>query len=333
MVEGVAEYKEPQINDGNPYRIFVGEDTIKKMNATFAGKPVYVRHVDAVNLETLQEEADGYVIESFFNKSDGKNWAKFLVVSDKGHEAIRSGWKLSNAYIPKEMSGGGLWHGVEYVKEVMEGEYEHLAIVPNPRYEESIILTPEEFKAYNSEKEIELTRMANSKGDKGTMFKFFKKTKVENETDLESMSVTLPKSKKEKTIGQIINEMDEVELNAAKPQSQVANGEHMVKCGDEEMTVNALVEKHMALKQKYNEDTADKDAKAAEAAGEGELVPNAEEEKKENEEEPKKEEEKKEPAKKNHFDALKNAHKAAKAQANIDLSEDRLARGKTRYGS
>ena len=117
---------------------------------------------------------------------------------------------MSNAYIPKEFGGGGKWHGVDYLKEVLRAEYEHLALVPNPRYEESIILTPEEFQAYNLKKESELKKVANSlKQGAKAMFNFFKKTKVDNASDFEALSVVLPKSGKEMTIAQIVNEMDE----------------------------------------------------------------------------------------------------------------------------
>jgi len=249
MCEGVAEYHET----GTPTRIFVGEDVLKNMNPTFAGKPVYVNHVENVNLDTLQEEADGYVTESFFNKADGKYWAKFLVVSDRGHEAIRKGWKLSNAYRIKNSRGGGKWHNVDYQQEVADGEYTHLAIVPNPRYEESIVLTPEQFKEYNSQKDQELKELANSKGER-SMFKFFKKQAVENAAEMETLSVTLSNGQ-EKTLKQVINELEEamkakaeekkneeMEENApAEP--MMANGDHMVAVGEEKMKVNELVEK------------------------------------------------------------------------------------------
>jgi len=366
MVEGVAEYKEPQINNGNPYRIFVGETCIKNMDGTFSGRPVYVRHVDDVNLDNLQAEADGYVVESFFNKTDGKHWAKFIVVSDRGHEAIRSGWKLSNAYIPKKFSGGGLWHGVEYLKEVEEAEYEHLALVPNPRYEESIILTPEDFKAYNDKKESELKKFSNSitKGAKG-MFSFFKKSKVENTADFEEMSVILPNSKVEKTLSQIINENDESEMKKhdAYP---MANMDHHVKINGKMMKLNDVMEMLHGLMKKH-EDAADHEKKESPAEEKAEHKEKAmhddesaekhakgkdghmmhedakkhdmsdEEAKKkalelaEHEEEEIEEELHK---KKNHFETLKNAELNAIASAKvIETSMDQVARGKARYGS
>lgn len=352
---GVAEYREEGLD---PYRVFINEDTAKKMDTTFPGRPVYVRHVEQVNLAQLQSEADGYVVESFYNRSDGKHWAKFIVVSDQGHEAIRKGWTLSNAYQVKNSTIGGQWHGVDYIREVTGGVYEHLAIVPNPRYAESVILTPEEFKAYNSEKELELKKLSNSQspGGKSSMFNFFKKTQVENSTDLESTTVVLPKSKKEFTIAELANEMDKI-INM----HGYAADEHMVKVNDsEELSVKDLrknynkmcqekadaekesegLEKGEGKKGEVELANGDQvavlqdkkneiDAKAADDAKAEELrIAN---EKKEADEKADKEAKAK---KKENFETLKNAHIDAKTERRIvETSEDRVVRGKSKYGS
>lgn len=336
MVEGVAEYRNPTVNNGEPYRLFINEETIKSMDKTFQGRPVYVGHVDDVDFSNIQMEADGYVIESFFNKPDGKHWCRFIVVSERGHEAIKKGWKLSNAYAIKQSVGGGKWHGVEYLKEVKEAEYEHLAIVQNPRYEESRVLTPEEFKAYNLEKEAELLKIANSKDkeikkNKGEgMLNFFKREKVENSADLESMMVLLPKSKKEMLLTSVINELDKL----------YANGDHMVKVGEEEMKLNELVEKYQQMcdqakkneikEEKKPENEEEKDEKKPENEDEEKKPENEDEEEMDNEDE----EEKAEKAQ-NSFKDLKDAEKKAVKNgfSTIELSSDKLARGRARYGS
>lgn len=362
MAPGVAEYREP---DAKPYRIFIDEDTIKNMDASFQGRPVYVEHVPEVDLTNIQAEADGYVVESFFNKCDGKHWAKFIIVSDRGHEAIRSGWKLSNAYMPKTFSSGGLWHGVEFDKKVESGEYEHLAIVPNPRYEESVILTPEQFKSYNEDKEIDLRRVANSKEkETGSMLNFFKKTKMENSTDLESMTVVLPKSKVEKTVAQVLNEMDDMYKKDQEKDPKapaMANGDHHVMVGKEQMSVNDLVTKHLALKSALDggEEQAEKDKAASdltenddETLGEKIGFPkeNAESDADDKMIDKKKEEDKKQnasdveaaalvkaakAAKAANFEKIKNAREAALAskQDPMKVDLDKTARGKERYGS
>lgn len=334
MIEGVAEYREL---GQQPYRVMVRNEAIKNMNPTFAGRPVYVRHVDEVDLENIQAEADGYVVKSFFNTADGKHWAEFIVVSDRGHEAIRNKWKLSNAYTLKETGGAGQWNGVDYQKDILRGEYDHLAIVPNPRYD-SIILTPEEFKQYNSDKENELKKLSNSKEEKTNMLKFFKKQKVENSTDLEGASVVLPKSGKEITIELLVKNADEMEMKKEEP--QMANGDHHVMVGEEKMKVNELVQKHMDCKNELEEmkkkhppvQNMEEDAEAKKKALE--LAAHEEKEmaeKKKNEE--KAIEEKKQNDKK-HFESLKNANQnKPELVAKIDLSDDQISRGKSRYGS
>lgn len=346
FTEGVAEYRE---SGKEPFRIFIGENTIKNMAPTFEGRPVYVHHVDEVDMENLQEEADGYVVESFFNKSDGKHWVKFIVVSDKGHAAIRNGWKLSNAYHIKSATVGGLWHGVDYDQEVVKGEYEHLAIVQNPRYAESVIFTPEEFKKYNSEKEVELYKLANSQEDI-SMFKFFKKSKIENEKEkeLESMSVLLPKSKVEMTLTQVINAADEAEVDKAKT-DRMANGADLVQVGDEKIKVDDLVTKYLQNKKSCNQDEEEKkenedDEEKKENEDDEDKKENEDDDKdkKENQDEDKEEVEKKSNKKKNtldqetkkkNFEKLKNAPDFFNNGPNIDLAEDKIARGKARYGS
>lgn len=329
---GVAEYREP---GKEPYRIFINSETIRDMDPTFVGRPVYVFHKeDEVDWSNIQQEADGFVIESFYNAADGHHWVKFIVVSDKGHEAVAKGWKLSNAYHVKSSKGAGIWHGVNYVKEVSAGEYDHLAIVPNPRYE-SKVLTPEQFKSYNAEKELKLEKLANSDDDQGEPM-FFKKQKVENSKELEEMSVTLPKSKKEVSVAELIANADSNMMSGC-----YANGEHKVKVGDEEMTVNELVSKHLEMKNKMGGDEADKAAKedpGAEHPAE-EMAANDEDEeaKKKALELAKHEEkeiaEKKKNSDEENFKKLKNAPANQEEVVYVDTSMDRVARGKTRYGS
>lgn len=369
---GVAQYSEP---GKEPYRVFLNEDTLRNMDPTFAGRPVFVEHVDGVHqdVDLLKRDADGWVIESFFNAADGKHWCKFLVCSDKAERAIKSGMRLSNCYLPKAYGPGGLWNGVPYSKEITGGEYEHLAIVPNPRYEESVILTPEQFKAYNEDKQIELKRLANEKGKEGMKLKFFKRAAVENAADLEAMSVLLPKSGKEMTIAAMVNELD---YSSASP--VMANGDHLVDLGEDggKMKVNELVEKYKNLcKPKDtdmetfdNDESEDKEARDAALKlaehEEKEIV----EEKAKNEadevEAPEADEveapevdgtedeaalkaadeaaklqnelEAKRKAKdeaKKKADRLRNAPEAVDVAPPVELSADMVSRGKARYGS
>lgn len=222
---GLAQYSEP---NKEPFKIFLNENTLRKMDASFAGRPIFVDHVNEVesNLDQLRKESDGWVVESFFNEADGKHWVKFIVVSDRGDRAIKNGFRLSNAYIPTLNNKSGQWNGIDYQNEVIAGEYEHLAIVDNPRYAESVIMTPDEFKMYNEKLKIELNKISNSKPkEKESMLsklKFWNKKAVENSIDIENISVTLPKSGIEFSIYQIVNAMDEMEMKKKENESDTS---------------------------------------------------------------------------------------------------------------
>lgn len=364
---GVARYEPP---GQEPFTVLVNESVIRKMGPTFAGRPIFVQHIqDDVepNIDELRKEADGWVVESFFNQADGKTWAKFILVTERAFDAIEQGWRLSNAYIPICTENAGTWNGVPYEREVVDGEFEHLAIVQNPRYEESVIMTPEQFKAYNEKHTVELKRLANSKdkGDKAMgKFNLFKRAKVENAADLEGVMVELPKSKKEISIANMIEEYDKI-MNM----HGYANGDHLVKVGDkDEMSVNDLVKKHLEMSNEMSEMKKSKEEEGVDNAGDeeddesmdnddadvregakdvgdrggDESVDNEEDGEDSEQKVTKKakaenEKEKKAKEAKEKALRLKNAHlrnaTRDEATATLDLPSDRVARGKALYGT
>lgn len=328
MEPGTAEYVD---KEGKAYKVFLNEATVKNMNKSFMGKPVYVDHVDKVDLSKVEREAAGWVVESFYNKYDGKTWCKFLVFSDAGHEAVRKGWKLSNAYFPTAKGASGRWHGMDYRYEIDAAEYEHLAIVPNPRYESSVIMDEDAFRNYNKAKEADLLTNSQNKKKENTQmskFNFFKREKVENSADLEASMVTI--GKKDMSVASAL-ELAEKFVNM----SGYAADEHMVKVNDsEEMSVGELRDCYGKMKsdmdemKKKNESMTEEEKKKNEEK-------KAEDEKKANEEkmasEKKANEEKdKEEAKKNsdHFDTLRNAINKAEEEKEVVLNADRVNKGK-----
>lgn len=305
--------------------ILINGESIKKMAPSFVGKPVYVNHQD-VDIENLQAEADGYVTDSFYNTLDGWLWAKFIVVSDKGHDAIRKGWSVSNAYSPSTTSTGGTHHNVLYDREITNGVFNHLAIVNNPRYESAKIFTTAEFKAYQAAKEAELKELQNSKGAK--KMKFFK-NKREEVQELDADTLIELENGKTVSVSEMINAVTEKE----KKNSQDNKMSKKVKVGDKEITVQELVNSY--LSEKKNEDMTEEDepfeneeekAKKAKECADKEAKEAAEAEKTNALKEAEK-------AKgKENFDKLKNAKSEFENQkVVIETQADRLARGKERY--
>ena len=243
--------------------VFLSEDALRKMDKTFAGKPIYVNH-QKVNLNNLQEEADGYVIESFYLPEDGAHWTKNIVVSDKGHEAIGKGWAVSNAYMPDEFGASGEWHNLPYDREITDAHYTHLAIVENPRYEEAVIMTPEEFKSYKESKREQLKQLENSKNQKGEKRMNWKLFDKKEKTNSEEISKTMVELSNGSTvsIGEMINAVEE-DLKAKEEKKDKCNEdilEKTVKVNGEDMKVADLV-KAFEKKDKKNEDEEDKEDK------------------------------------------------------------------------
>lgn len=355
MNQGVAEYNDP----GFKGRVLVQDEAIKDMNQTGEGRPLYVNHVDAVDLANLQEESDGVVVRSFFNPPDGSHWIEFLVYSDEGHEAIAKKYTLSNAYMIKSTAPGGQYQGVQFDKEVVKGEFDHFALVPNPRYEQSKILTPEEFKSYNEALLLEIQKLANSNSKEPPVLNLFRKPKsekVENAADIETLAVKL-KSGTEKTIIQLVNEAEAHEdLEKKKAENgNMAEGEGYCMVGEHKMTVNELVDKHAKLQEAHNALVAEHEklkgsmsepgAPQAGAPGakkpENAEAPLADPAKDPNDPKKPENESDDDKAMNAHFDALKNAPDlAARDRAKNAASEPvyesqqvQAQRGKSRYGS
>lgn len=328
MQPGVAGYENETI--------LVNADAMKAMIPSFVGKPIYVHHQD-VDLDTLKEEAAGYVADSFYNELDGWAWVKMLVIDDEAIDRITSGWAVSNAYVPTDWAAGGTEHNVKYDRAINTADFTHLAIVPNPRYEQAKVYSPEEFKSYQEGKRQQLNELKNAKEDKKGVktvgLKFWNTKKEEaaevtpetlveiqnddgstSEVKVADMISAVQNAKAKK------NEDDEGAKEEAKGDKENGkaklNEDSKVSVGDEEMTLGELMNRY----RKANE--ADDKGDKEKANGDDEGAKEEEKGDKENRNS------------KENFDELRNANKkGSEAVVTIDTESNKLARGQSRYGS
>jgi len=223
--------------------VLVDTDVLKRMLPTGVGKPVYIHHQD-VDLDKLKETAAGYVTEAFYNELDGWGWFKFLAIDDECYQAVANGWSVSTAYIPTKWGAHGTKNNCPYDKEVLDAEFTHLAIVPDPRYEGARIFTPDEFKAYQEGKKRQLEELQNSKTKGKPMFKMFKNTRQEVSTVDEDTQIELQNGK---TVS--VAEM----INAMKAEKEKENSDQMVDVMGEKMPLKELVNKYEKMCAKKNE--------------------------------------------------------------------------------
>lgn len=305
--------------------ILLDNPTLIEMAKSFVGKPVFAGQHEKVELDNLQEQADGYVVESFFN-TDGWLWVKFIAVSDASFEAIARGWGVSNAYIPTEFEGAGTHHNTPYDRKIVNGYFTHLAIVEFPRYEESKILTPEEFKAYQEETKAKLSELHNSKPQpqktegKSKMFSIFK-TKKEEVAQISPDAQIELENGKTVSILEMVNALKKNEDEGKKEEKESPDMEMEIEIDGEAIPLKELVNRYKnAMKKNSDEEAKKEDEKSEE-----------EDKSKENEDKEEKKEEDEKTNSKDFFTELRNAH-STQGKA-VSTSMDSISRGKSRYGS
>ena len=328
--------------------ILVDTDAMQKMIGTGPGIPVYIHHQVAVPLDEVKEKAAGYVTESFYNELDGWAWFKVMAIDDEIRLAVSNKWSVSNAYRPVAWGEGGTKNNVPYDREITNAEFTHLAIVPNPRYEDACIMSPEEFRAYQEIKKAKLAELQNSNPSllerKNTMFNFLRK---ENKTVSANEATHVEVDGKEMTIDEFQNA---VKKNAGKKNE--GDAEKNLQKDDKKdfkdlenenvdvqgttMTVKDLVNKYTALTNE-KKNAEDEKAKKEKEDKEAEEKKNAEEKAKKDQDDEniKKAIEEEKTNGKKFFDELVNANTNANPAAvtTIDTGINMTERGQQRYGS
>lgn len=320
-----ARHMQPGVCGYENEKVLVDTDAIKNMMPSAIGKPVYVKHQN-VDLANIKEEAAGFIVESFYNELDGWAWFKILAVDDECHNSIAKGWSVSNAYRPLQFGGGGTKNNCPYDREIMNGEFTHLAIVPNPRYEEALIMSPEKFKNYQEGKKKQLEELHNDKTPKGKQaMKFFNLKKEEASTVTEDTMMDV--DGENVSVGEMLNaaratKAAKLAADKKNAKEEKINGDTEVDCDGEKMTLNALKAAYKNMKEKKNAE--DEETEKKKKAKEEEDKKNAEEEDK------KKKETEKENAK---LEEMRNAHlKSGTTTTSIETSQDKVKRGQDKYG-
>ena len=246
--------------------LLVREDALRKMDRTFEGKPVAFLddHVTLAEYEKMvatyrktgvldSRVMAGIVNRSEYNEADGKHWVEFVVWMPAAIAACEGGMGVSNGYIATEEGGPGNFHDLEYDIEVLDGEYTHLLLTPQPRYTESKTLTPEKFKQYNEGLKRDLAAVTNKSQGAKTMKNVFNILKGEpsEQIDFSGKRVMLEKSKKVVDLPEILNMVDETMAKEEKGE-MYANMDHKVKLHDNSIcNVGELIEKYKNMHEQH----------------------------------------------------------------------------------
>jgi len=144
ITPGLADYTAEGIG-----AVLVQKPVLDKMNPTFVGMPVVNNvHTDLepeelfnMTSEEKSQIADGVVAATGYDEESGWYWADMLIWNEETQKNIEDGYSVSCAYDVLELDDeGGTFNNVPYEEEVLDGDYIHMAIVPNPRYERAYII-------------------------------------------------------------------------------------------------------------------------------------------------------------------------------------------------
>lgn len=150
--------------------VLVQQDCLAKMAQSFVGKPVIdMVHKDVTPDTVANGDAEGIITRVWLDDKSGWWMADFLVWSPEAQGHCESpSYSVSCAYEPTDVdSAGGEYHNIPYAENILNGEYTHLAIVTNPRYEGARIFV-------------------NSKGDKMS-WRFWEKGARKNAAPLDPL--------------------------------------------------------------------------------------------------------------------------------------------------
>lgn len=124
---GIAHYEE--LGD-----ILITKETLNKFVHTMVGAPVIIDHEDVTD-KNVDKLRVGVISRVWFNEFDGWFYCEGILTDNEAIDLIKNqGWNVSCAYsfesVPKDMH-----NGKKIDLEFIDGEFLHLAIVKNPRYE------------------------------------------------------------------------------------------------------------------------------------------------------------------------------------------------------
>lgn len=95
---------------------------------TFVGCPVIIDHKDDI----AEDDSVGTINTIWFSAEDGWYWCSGILTDPKAIELIENGYNVSCQYHITEYSEnteGKLHNANPYDKEILDGVFEHLAIV------------------------------------------------------------------------------------------------------------------------------------------------------------------------------------------------------------
>lgn len=315
ITPGIVDY-----TDGDQREtVLIKKAALDKMNSSFLGKPVFnfthkvvdIKNAFDFTSEEIEEHAVGVISDVGYDVESGYFFADMMIWDEETQDNISNGYGVSNAYVP-EVGPGGEYNNVPYNEEVTDGEYDHMAIVENPRYEDVKIFEnskgakPMKFKLFGKKEKV----VKKNEGDPPPDDKDKKK---DEEMSLNMESILVDNDGNEMPVSELVEAYKSANMEDDKP---TMNMEDTIEIDGKEVTMKELYDNYNAKQNAEPptdtplEDVVKENVKNN-SADEGKEKPNE-----------------------NFLKIKTNAAKGAEPEKiKVNTVKSRLDRGKSRYGS
>lgn len=242
------------------------KETLDRCMASAVGNPLTVGHV-MVNAENRMALEEGIVHEYYFNPENGWYHVKGTADTPRAKSLLPLK-KPSCGYRVTSFGPGGVYHGIRYDKEITGIEFNHLAIVDKPRYEDAVFrFNQASMNLFKFLRNL-VTRENGADGQPGQEV-----TKTETIELSGDTQVTLPTGEQIRLNDLGKKWMEQTKAAVETPQ----DGNTMVDCGDcGKVKLNELIESY----RKNKMDEAEKEKKEVERKNAAEEEKKAAEKKK-----------------------------------------------------
>lgn len=324
MRSGVCKY--PKEN------VLVTKAALDFMAASAIGIPVIIDHPnEKITDESIKNmPVVGRVADLHYIEADEIWLAHFVVDTAEAVQLLENGYGVSTAWYGEKYGPGGTYNNVPFDRELIEGRYEHLAIVLSPRYEMAVDPIFVNAKDGQIEPSKDIIKTDQSKGSISMFGKIFRKSVSREEIMANANDdLVVEVDGKEMSLKAVI------ELAARKDMPMINSA---IDIEGETVAIKDLVELYLNSKKKKNESEEKEDD---------------EKEKKEEKEEMKENEDKEDEEKEKKDEKKENASDEEKAKTNSKFEEidtahvngmafdpakqmgihERVNLGKSRYGS
>jgi hypothetical protein len=249
--------------------IYVSQEALYQLAPTALGVPVVVDHpAELITDENVANLAVVGRVSSMEYDTISDTWdAVFVVDNEEAISLLQNGWGVSTAWFGDKYASGGTHNNVGYDRELIEGRYEHLAIVKTPRYEMAvnpIFLNSNTLQDDHNKDNIKTSneKIEQTRGQQNMIGKIFKrlvsreemKTNAGEELFVDIDGVDVPLTEVISDVKTLRlnkkNEDEAKEKEEKKEAKKMANDTDEVDVDGEKISVNAL--KQMYKENKKN---------------------------------------------------------------------------------